>query len=74
MAPPFSLTVGQSVYVSVVAYNEVGDSQSSIVGNGAKVLVSTVPDEPLNIRRDESEVYSETKLALTWDAPGFNGN
>jgi hypothetical protein len=58
----------------VVAFNEVGDSQSSIVGNGAKVIISSVPDEPLNIRRDESEVYSETKLALIWDAPGFDGN
>lgn len=26
MQAPFSLVIGQSVYVSVVAYNEVGDS------------------------------------------------
>lgn len=44
------------------------------MGNGAKILISTVPDQPINLRRDVTEVYSETKIALVWDAPGFNGN
>ena len=46
MAPPFSLLTGSSVYASVVSYNLVGNSTNSPVGNGATILVSSVPASP----------------------------
>lgn len=51
MASPFFLVEGSSVYASVVCFNAVGDSPDSDVGNGAMVIVSTVPDAPVGLAR-----------------------
>ena len=49
MTTPFNLLTGSSIYASVVAYNAVGDSHNSDVGNGAMVIVSTIPDAPVDL-------------------------
>ena len=49
LAPPFNLITGSSVYVQVVSYNAVGNSQNSTLGNGAVVFLSTPPGPPTDI-------------------------
>jgi hypothetical protein len=49
MGAPYNLLTGSSVFASVIAYNAVGMSQNSDVGNGALIIVSTVPDAPINL-------------------------
>ena len=74
MASPFNLQIGQSVFVSVVCYNEVGDSPNSAVGNGAIIQISTVPDAPVSVVRDLSEPLSMTKISIAWSDGAHNGN
>jgi len=52
LASPFNLLVGDSVYASVIAINDIGPSPQSAVGNGAIIAISTVPDAPKNLIRD----------------------
>ena len=54
MASPFNLLVGDSVYASVIAINDIGSSPQSAVGNGAIIAISTIPDAPKNLIRDLS--------------------
>lgn len=65
---------GSSVYASVVAYNEVGDSPNSGVGNGATVVVSTVPDAPQFVARNQLVAYDMTKIAIVWEDGDHDGN
>ena len=51
-ASPFSLTLGMSVQVQVIAYNSYGDSDPSDLGNGA--LIVFVPDAPTNLINDST--------------------
>lgn len=51
MAAPFNLQSGASVYASIECYNSIGNSPTSGVGNGAKVVISTVPNSPTNLAR-----------------------
>lgn len=74
MAAPFSLQIGSSVYVSVLCYNEIGNSPDSDVGNGAIIRISTVPDAPLNLARSSSEDFDQTKLSLVWSDGLHDGN
>lgn len=67
MASPFSLLTGSSIYASVIAYNAVGDSPNSDVGNGALVIVSTVPGAPINLRRDALVTLDKTKISFEWE-------
>jgi hypothetical protein len=64
MASPFSLQIGSTVFVSVVAYNEIGDSPLSVIGSGAVIQLSTAPDAPLNLIRTVSSAYLKTQLVL----------
>jgi len=44
MATPFNMVWGSSISAVVIAYNQYGDSLTSILGNGAIIL--TNPDAP----------------------------
>lgn len=46
-AAPYSLSLGASIDVKVIAYNIYGDSATSEVGSGATVVL--VPDSPINL-------------------------
>jgi hypothetical protein len=74
MASPFSLTVGMSVYASIVCYNGVGDSPNSDVGNGATVIVSQVPDAPLSLARSLIISLDKTSVSYVWEDAAFDGN
>lgn len=43
-AAPFNLATGASIFAKVIAYNSIGDSLESAVGNGAVLKLSLVPD------------------------------
>jgi len=73
IASPYSLLQGSSIYASVVAYNAVGDSPNSDVGNGALVIVSRVPDAPINLMRDVMVTLDKTKISFKWE-DSFDGN
>lgn len=74
MASPFNLVSGSSVFVSIVCYNSVGNSQHSDVGSGAIIVVSTKPDAPINLVRNTVVVLDQTKISFTWSNGAFNGN
>ena len=46
LAVPFNLATGVGVYAKIIAYNSIGDSIFSSVGNGAIVKLSLVPSPP----------------------------
>ena len=73
MASPFNLKKGASISASVVAFNQVGDSGTSDVGNGAQVIVSTVPDAPINLARSATVTYDKTKIAIVWSDGAHDG-
>jgi len=60
MSSPFNLVSGSSVFASVVCYNLVGESPNSDVGNGAVIVVSTVPDAPINLARDTTKTLNDS--------------
>jgi hypothetical protein len=74
MASPFSLQIGSTVFVSVVAYNDIGESPLSTIGSGAVIQLSTVPDAPLNLIRSTTAAYVKTQLVLVWSDGAHNGN
>ena len=74
IASPFNLQTRSSIYASVVAYNAVGDSPVSDVGNGAIVLVSTVPDPPRFISRNPNKVLDMTRISIIWEDGISDGN
>jgi hypothetical protein len=45
---PFSLSLGATVDVKLIAYNFYGDSAVSPIGNGANIV--GVPDSPVLLR------------------------
>lgn len=45
-AAPYNLASGAGVYAKVLAYNSIGDSLLSGVGNGAILVLSYVPGAP----------------------------
>ena len=74
IAPPFNLQTGSSIYASIIAFNAVGDSPVSDVGNGAIVAVSTVPDAPRYIARNPNKVLDKTRISIIWEDGAHNGN
>jgi hypothetical protein len=69
-AAPFNIAWGGSIYAKVTAVNILGESISSLVGNGAIIL--TFPDEPINLANN-LEVTWGTTIGLTWDEGSSNG-
>lgn len=74
MAHPFNLQWGSSIYASIVAYNLVGDSPNSDVGNGAIVIVSTVPDPPRYVARSSTISLDMTRISIVWEDGASDGN
>ena len=74
MSSPFNLQTGSSIYASVVAVNAVGDSPNSDVGNGAIVLVSTVPDPPRFVARSTTIALDKTRISIVWEDGAHDGN
>lgn len=68
------MQVGASVYASIVCYNGVGDSPNSDVGNGATVIVSTVPDSPVNLSRSLIVSLEKTQTSYIWEDGLHDGN
>jgi hypothetical protein len=68
MGEPWLLTESMSIYAKVVAVNEIGDSELSARGNGAQLVISTVPDAPIGLVRDHTLTTTE-QIALMWTAP-----
>jgi hypothetical protein len=60
--PPFDLTLGDSVYATVTASNNYGESLQSAPGNGATIVL--VPDAP--VVEDETLVTSGSVIGLKW--------
>lgn len=46
------LTTGSTVYARIVATNDIGDSVTSSISNGAVIVYSFVPDAPLSLARE----------------------
>jgi hypothetical protein len=44
---PYNLEAGAGIFAKVIAYNSIGDSPESAVGNGALLKLSLVPDAPI---------------------------
>lgn len=70
MAAPYSLNWGASIFAKVKATNVVGESGTSVEGNGAIIL--TFPDAPVSLA-DTLATTSATKIAMTWSAGASNG-
>lgn len=67
---PYNLLKGYSVNIKVVAVNDYGESDSSLVGNGAIVVL--VPDAPI-LLTDLPEITSRTQIGIAWQAGASNG-
>jgi hypothetical protein len=74
MASPFNLVSQSSVYASVVAINGVGSSPNSNVGNGAIIIVSSVPSAPVDLQRSSIVALDKTKISIVWSDGPSNGN
>jgi len=72
-ASPFSLLTGTSLNAKVIAFNTIGDSTSSISGNGSIMpIVPTVPSVPLSLTRNNA-ITDQTQVSFTWSTPANNG-
>lgn len=69
---PFELQPGASIFAKVVAVNDIGDSQTSLEGNGAVFVWSYVPDAPIQLSRDPITTTT-TQVGLLWNAGASNG-
>jgi hypothetical protein len=68
---PYSLSLGATVDVKVIAYNSYGDSEYSEVGSGATVAL--VPDMPIDLEND-LDVTNDIRIGFNWaDGPSSNG-
>jgi len=67
---PYSLVVGDSVTVKVVATNVKGDSLESADGNGATII--TKPDAPINLA-ENTAFRTPTTLGIVWTEGASNG-
>lgn len=71
-AAPWTLGQGTSVFAKIVATNEIGDSEESTAGNGATLVISSVPDAPIGLARD-SLTTTTTQIGLLWFAGTSDG-
>jgi hypothetical protein len=58
--------------VKITALNVIGSSPFSIVGNGAILAFSTVPDKPKLLTRDEL-LTTTSRIGLNWSDGDSNG-
>jgi hypothetical protein len=71
-AAPYNLVAGNSISVKITALNVIGSSPFSIVGNGAILAFSTVPDKPKLLTRDEL-LTTTSRIGLNWSDGDSNG-
>ena len=70
---PWSLADLASVKIRVVAFNSIGDSITSDVGNGATIPIADVnPEKPNTFVRDDT-LTTKTQVSFSWSAPVDNG-
>jgi hypothetical protein len=67
-ASTFDLTMGMYIYVKVIAYNSYGDSEESILNQGAQIVL--VPDTPTDLRNDIL-ITDAFQIGLEW-TPGLS--
>jgi hypothetical protein len=61
---PYSLSLGATIDVKVIAYNFYGDSQYSITGSGATIVL--VPDSPTMLRNLPA-ITNDMQIGLAWN-------
>jgi hypothetical protein len=64
---PFVLTSGTSIFAKIGAINEIGESDLSTAGNGATLVISTVPDAPFGLSRDQVTTTT-SQIGLLWNS------
>ena len=69
---PWTLSASASIYAKIVAVNAIGSSQESVAGNGATLMISSVPDAPIGLARD-SVTTTTTQIGLLWFAGSSDG-
>jgi hypothetical protein len=62
-AAPYSLTLGSSIDVKVIANNVYGDSDYSAVGSGAFIVL--VPDAPENLA-NLPDITNVLRIGFEW--------
>ncbi len=62
---------GESVFAKVVAYNSIGNSVESAVGNGARIKLSLVPNAP--ILTVNQQFTTRTQISITWTDGAYDG-
>ena len=72
MLDPWNLTPGTSIFAKIIAINIMGDSPESTGGNGAVLKLSVVPDQPINLARDDENTWAG-QITLTWENGPSNG-
>lgn len=70
-AAPYSLVQGASILAKVIAFNSIGNSVESPVGNGALLKLSLVPDSPILLL--DSASTTKTQIGVTWTDGVYNG-
>lgn len=68
-ASPFNLVLGDSIDVRIVATNIYGNSQVSVTGSGANIVV--LPSAPINFSNVAS-ITLASRIGLSWQA-GVSG-
>ena len=68
-AAPFLLEDADHVFAKIVAINAVGSSEESNPGNGAEIILSSVPDQVSALIMVSQ---SKTSIEISWSAP-YNG-
>ena len=69
---PYNLKQTDHIHVRVASINSRGASVWSTVGNGALAFLSTVPDKPVSLLRDETNTFSG-QIGITWSDGAYNG-
>jgi hypothetical protein len=67
---PYNLLKGNSVLARIIAANEYGDSDYSLAGNGAYMII--VPDAPILLLNDLG-VTNRNQIGFTWSEGYSNG-
>ena len=67
---PFNLVARQSIRAKVAAINIVGDSEPSLVGDGA--ILVTKPEAPFDLKIDASQT-SASQIVVKWSEPDDGG-
>ena len=62
-AAPYSLPWGSKIWADIQAFNVIGSSSISAVGNGATIII--VPDAPVNLD-NVSSITNANQIGLTW--------